>query len=117
MMCSENLKSGKPCQYKGKAQFDGKCGFHSKKKEVCNACEEPIRLEEANKLTSKVLYSKGDNNECYTQDVGVYPILKFIPKDAVVWCPFDKAEISEFVKQISKTNKVISSHIDDGQDF
>ena len=64
----------------------------------------------------KVLYSKGSNDECYTPKYGVVPILKFIPKNAIVWCPFDTEE-SEFVKQISKTNKVISSHIDKGQDF
>lgn len=49
--------------------------------------------------SQKVLYSTGKNDECYTPDYGVKPILKYIPKDAVVWCPFDKEE-SEFVKQI-----------------
>ena len=63
-----------------------------------------------------VLYSKGKNDECYTPDYAVEPILKYIPKDAIVWCPFDKKS-SEFVKQISKSNKVISSHIDQGEDF
>ena len=67
--------------------------------------------------SNAVLYSKGNNDECYTQDVAVYPILKYIPENAVVWCPFDKPEISQFVKQISETNKVIASHIDTGQDF
>lgn len=64
----------------------------------------------------KVLYSKGKNDECYTPAYGVEPILKYIPKGAIVWCPFDKSD-SEFVKQISKTNKVVYSHIDNGQDF
>jgi len=63
-----------------------------------------------------ILYSKGKNDECYTPDYGVTPILKYIPKDSVIWCPFDK-EDSEFVKQISKTNKVIYSHIDNNEDF
>ena len=62
-------------------------------------------------MTSQdVFYSKGKNDECWTPDYGVKPILKYIPKDAVVWCPFDTAD-SEFVKQISKTNKVIATHI------
>ena len=48
---------------------------------------------------------------------GVTPILKYIPREWVVWCPFDKAE-SEFVKQITNNgNKVIATHIDNGQDF
>ena len=63
-----------------------------------------------------VLYSKGKNDECYTPDYGVKPILEFIPKDVIVWCPFD-TEDSEFVKQISETNKVVHSHIKNSQDF
>jgi len=66
--------------------------------------------------SKKILYSKGKNDECYTPAYGVEPILKYIPKGAIVWCAFDKSD-SEFVKQISKQNKVVYSHIDDGQDF
>ena len=66
--------------------------------------------------SNKMLYSPGNNDECYTPDYGVQPILEYIPHDAVVWCPFDKSH-SEFVRQISKTNVVIHSHIDDGKDF
>ena len=64
----------------------------------------------------EILYSKGNNDECYTPDYAVEPILEYIPKEAIVWCPFDTVE-SEFVKQISVTNKVERSHIFDGQDF
>lgn len=64
----------------------------------------------------KILYSAWANDECYTPSYGVEPILKYIPAWAVVWCPFD-TEDSEFVKQISKTNKVIRSHIDEWKDF
>ena len=67
--------------------------------------------------SQKVLYSKGNNDECMTLPYAVAPIIKYIPKDVVVWCPFDK-EDSEFVKQISANgNKVIYSHIENGQDF
>ena len=66
--------------------------------------------------SGEILYSAGANDECYTPAYGVEPILKYIPDGAVVWCPFDTEE-SEFVKQISKTHKVIRSHIKDGQDF
>lgn len=59
-----------------------------------------------------ILYKKTGNDEAYTPLYGVEPILKYIPKGWVIWCPFDKVE-SEFVKQISKTNKVIHSHIED----
>jgi hypothetical protein len=60
-------------------------------------------------------YSEG-NIERYTYAYGVEPLLKYIPKDAVVWCPCDTVE-SEFVKVISRQNKVIHSHLDGGKDF
>ena len=66
--------------------------------------------------SGKLMYSSGSNDECYTPLYGVTPILKYIPKDVIVWCPFDTSE-SYFVKEISKTNEVVSSHIWTGQDF
>jgi len=65
---------------------------------------------------ASVLYSTGKNDECYTPDYGVTPILKYIPEGATVWCPFDTTD-SEFVKQISKQNKVIHTHLCNGYDF
>ena len=69
--------------------------------------------------SSKVLYSGGNNDECYTPDYAVKPILEYIPKDVTVWCPFDTEE-SQFVKligeRIGKEN-VEYSHLDKGQDF
>jgi len=62
----------------------------------------------------EILYSTGKNDECYTPPYGVEPILKYIPDNKIVWCPFDK-EDSEFVKQIREP--VVHSHIDKGQDF
>lgn len=67
--------------------------------------------------SNEVLYSKGKNDECLTPDYGVRPILKYVNKDLIIWCPFDK-EDSEFVKQLKENgNKVIYTHIDYGQDF
>ena len=55
--------------------------------------------------SKKLMYSSGNNDECYTPAYGVEPILEYIPEGAIVWCPFDD-ESSEFVKQISKQNTV-----------
>ena len=66
--------------------------------------------------SGEILYSKGKNDECYTPIEGVLPILKYIPKGKIIWCPFD-TEKSNFVKEISKTNKVIKSHISEEKDF
>lgn len=68
-------------------------------------------------MSDKVLYSEGGNDECYTPAACVKPILQYIPKGTVVWCPFDTDQ-SEFVKVISEAgHKVIHSHISEGKDF
>lgn len=66
--------------------------------------------------SKKLMFSAGNNDECYTPEYGVTPILEYIPKDAIVWCPFDTDD-SQFVKLISKQNKVVHSHIREGKDF
>lgn len=63
--------------------------------------------------------SKGNNDECYTYEYGVTPLLKFLPKfkDKIIWCPFDTNN-SEFCKVFRRNGyKVVNSHIDYGQDF
>ena len=63
------------------------------------------------------MYSAGKNDECYTPAYAVQPILEYIPKDAVVWCPFDTPD-SEFVKVLTANSiETIPTHIDTGRDF
>lgn len=64
----------------------------------------------------EILYSAGNNDECHTPKYAVIPILGYIPENAIVWCPFDTQK-SEFVEEISKTNKVVFSHKEEGKDF
>ena len=66
--------------------------------------------------SKKLAYGHGGGDEAYTPEYGVTPILKYIPEDAIVWCPFDKVE-SQFVQQIGQTNQIVMSHLDTGQDF
>lgn len=66
--------------------------------------------------SSLILYGGGSNDECLTPLIGVLPVLKYIPRDKIVWCPFD-TENSYFVKEIGKNNDVVFSHISKGQDF
>ena len=73
-------------------------------------------MEPASFDSKALMYSAGNNDECYTPSYGVTPILKYIPEGAIVWCPFD-LEHSEFVRQISKQNEVVYSHLETGQDF
>lgn len=58
----------------------------------------------------KVLYSSGNNDECYTPRYVVEEILPYIPKDKTIWCPFD-TEASEFVKVLTKEGGGIMSFI------
>ena len=41
------------------------------------------------------------NDEFYTPDYAVAPIMKYIPKGAKIWCPFD-TEDSLFVKNFNR---------------
>lgn len=68
--------------------------------------------------SKKILYSAGKNDEWKTPGYAVYPVLKYIPKDWTVWCPFDLEDKSEYVKILRAAGyKVIYSHISTGQDF
>lgn len=57
------------------------------------------------------------NDEFYTPDYAIIPIIKYLEKGSTIWCPFDKKE-SLFVKIFRQQGfNVIYSHIDDGGDF
>jgi len=63
----------------------------------------------------KVAGSK--NDEFYTPQYAIYPILKYLKPNSVIWCPFDTKD-SNFVKILKqKGHKVIYSHIKEGVDF
>ena len=62
-------------------------------------------------------YEFKKNDEYYTPEYAVRPIIKFLKPNSTVWCPFDTEE-SEYVKVLrSEGFKVIHTHIFDGQDF
>lgn len=58
------------------------------------------------------------NDEFYTPEYAIYPILKYLPPPPVrIWCPFD-TEDSLFVKLFrGRDYDVIATHIMNGQDF
>jgi len=65
-------------------------------------------------------FQKPKNNEFYTPEEPIWELVKNIiriPKNKVIWCPFDTEE-SNFVKILKELGyKVINSHINNGQDF
>ena len=57
------------------------------------------------------------NDEFYTPEYAIHPILPYIPFGSVVWCPFD-TEDSLFVKLLRTIGcEVTATHIGAGQDF
>jgi len=62
-------------------------------------------------------FKQNKADEYYTKEYAIKPLLKYIPTDKTVWCPFDKQE-SKFVKLLQERgNNVIFSHIETGQNF
>lgn len=67
--------------------------------------------------SQKILYSKGNNDECYTPDYVVESVLPFLDKSKVYWLPFDRDD-SAFVRVLKANGfKYVNSHIDYGQDY
>lgn len=68
-------------------------------------------------IDEAIYKTSGKNDECLTPDWVVRAIEPCIPKDKIVWCPFD-TEDSAFVRVLKdKGHKVVFSHIVNGQDF
>ena len=57
------------------------------------------------------------NDEFYTPNYAIEPILKYLTPKSRIWCPFD-TEQSNFVKLLRNENhKVYCTHIQNGEDF
>lgn len=57
------------------------------------------------------------NDEFYTPEYAIKPILKYIKPNSTIWCPFDKKE-SLYVKVLEDAGyTVIATHIDTGGNF
>jgi len=57
------------------------------------------------------------NDEFYTPEYAVKPILKYIKPNSLIWCPFD-TEQSFFVRILKEYgHTVIASHLQNGEDF
>jgi len=57
------------------------------------------------------------NDEFYTPAYAIEPILKYIPKNSTIWCPFDTEE-SLYVQIFKdRSHNVIATHISNNQDF
>lgn len=57
------------------------------------------------------------SDEYFTPAEAVKPLLRFIPTDKVLWCPFDKATSSYVCVFEEAGYRVLHSHIDEGKNF
>lgn len=56
-------------------------------------------------------------DEVFTPFYAVEPLLKYLPKDKIIWCPFDE-EWSAFYQLLKENGyKVVRSSLIEGQDF
>lgn len=63
------------------------------------------------------LTSDKENSELYTPAYAVDPIIKYLPKDKIIWCPFSE-EWSMFYRRLKEEGfKVIRSSLVEGQNF
>ena len=57
------------------------------------------------------------NDEFYTPRYAIEPILKYLPPNSKVWCPFDTKD-SYFVKILTEEgHEVLNTHLEEGNDF
>lgn len=56
-------------------------------------------------------------DEVFTPFYAVEPLLKYIPKNKVIWCPFDEEWSAYYQLFIENGYKVIRSSLQEGQDF
>ena len=68
-------------------------------------------------LNTGYLTSNRKDNELYTPFYAVDQISKYLPKDKIIWCPFDEEWSAFYVHLKELGYKVIRSSLSDGQDF
>jgi len=57
------------------------------------------------------------NDEFYTPDYAITPLLKYLNPNSRIWCPFDTLE-SNYVKLLKRNgHKCFYSHLSEGQNF
>lgn len=78
-----------------------------------------LKILKLDQITNKRAEIQGinPNDEFYTPDYAISPLLKYIKPNSQIWCPFDTRE-SNYVKILTENgHQVRNSHISDGNDF
>ena len=61
--------------------------------------------------------AKSGNDEFYTPEYAIYPILKYVNCKSKIWCPFDTKDSLYVHVFRNEGHDVVHSHISDGVDF
>ena len=61
--------------------------------------------------------AKSHNDEYYTPDYAIEPLLKYLKPSSKVWCPFDTSQSGYFRLLKDIGHSVVCTHLDDGYDF
>lgn len=62
-------------------------------------------------------YTSGKNDELYTPYYAVDPIMEYLPKNKIIWCPFDEEWSSFYNKLKENEYHVVRSSLKEKQDF
>jgi len=66
---------------------------------------------------AQLQYKFNKNDEYYTPEYAVIPIMNRLKDESTIWCPFDEDD-SKYVEVLKENGfKVINTHISKGEDF
>ena len=68
-------------------------------------------------LNTGYLTSDREDNELYTPAYAVDPIIKYLPKDKIIWLPFDEEWSAFYVRLKEEGFNVVRSSLADRKDF
>lgn len=84
---------------------------------ITNKAEKQSGFIYGNTNQKEIIGNTNPNDEYYTPNYAIEPLLKHLKPNSFIWCPFDTKE-SNFVKVLSKNGHFVHcTHIENGEDF
>lgn len=67
-------------------------------------------------IVGKICNNSKPNDEYYTPEYAIKPLMNYLKPKSLIWCPFDTIK-SNYVKLLRQEHNVVCSHIETGEDF
>lgn len=84
---------------------------------ITNKAEKQSGFIYGNTNQKEIVGSINPNDEYYTPNYAIEPLLKYLKPNSIIWCPFDTIH-SNFVKMLDDAGHVVYyNHIENGDDF